>query len=138
MFSYVKYFFHFYVLRLQKIVKDINRQLQSQGSGPWPPNRVASLERSLGELSRMLDSKVRNDSKPALRSFYLVNTRSIERDMVYGEIYANFHFFNHWNVNFFAACVQPLPPHLFFNCLRHEGVRNCSSLVQAAVDDHGF
>lgn len=47
--------------RLQKIVKDINRQLQSQGSGPWPPNRVASLERSLGELSRMLDSKVTAD-----------------------------------------------------------------------------
>ena len=45
--------------RLQKIVKDLNRQLQSQGSGPWAANRVASLERSLGELSRMLESKVR-------------------------------------------------------------------------------
>lgn len=44
--------------RLQKIVKDLNRQLQSQGSGPWAANRVASLERSLGELSRMLESKV--------------------------------------------------------------------------------
>ena len=44
--------------RLQKIVKDLNRQLQSQGSGPWAANRVSSLERSLGELSRMLESKV--------------------------------------------------------------------------------
>lgn len=47
--------------RLQKIVKDLNRQLQSQGSGPWAANRVASLERSLGELSRMLESKVTAD-----------------------------------------------------------------------------
>ena len=50
--------FFFYIFRLQKIVKDVNRQLQSQGSGPWPANRVASLERSLGELSRILESKV--------------------------------------------------------------------------------
>ena len=52
-----------YALRLQKIVKDLNRQLQSQGSGPWPANRVALLERSLGELGRILESKVRNDLK---------------------------------------------------------------------------
>ncbi|KAK2554509.1 S phase cyclin A-associated protein in the endoplasmic reticulum [Acropora cervicornis] len=44
--------------RFQKIAKDLNRQLQSQGSGPWMPNVVASLERSLGELSRILESKV--------------------------------------------------------------------------------
>lgn len=43
--------------RFQKIAKDLNRQLQSQGSGPWMPNVVASLERSLGELSRILESK---------------------------------------------------------------------------------
>lgn len=47
--------------RLQKIVKDLNRQLQSQGSGPWPANRVGSVERSLGELSRILESKVTAD-----------------------------------------------------------------------------
>lgn len=46
------------VSRLQKIVKDLNRQLQSQGSGPWPANRVGSVERSLGELGRILESKV--------------------------------------------------------------------------------
>ena len=46
------------IARFQKIVKDLNRQLQSQGSGPWMPNVVASLERSLGELSRILESKV--------------------------------------------------------------------------------
>ncbi|PFX31793.1 S phase cyclin A-associated protein in the endoplasmic reticulum [Stylophora pistillata] len=47
--------------RLQKIVKDLNRQLQSQGSGPWPANRVGSVERSLGELGRILESKVTAD-----------------------------------------------------------------------------
>ncbi|XP_078369284.1 S phase cyclin A-associated protein in the endoplasmic reticulum-like isoform X2 [Oculina patagonica] len=47
--------------KLQKIVKDINRQLQSQGSGPWPANRVSLVERSLGELSRILESKVTAD-----------------------------------------------------------------------------
>ena len=49
----------FFIRRLQKIIKDLNRQLQSQGTGPWPANRVGSLERSLGELSRILESKVR-------------------------------------------------------------------------------
>lgn len=48
----------FSFLRLQKIVKDLNRQLQSQGTGPWPANRVGSVERCLGELSRILESKV--------------------------------------------------------------------------------
>ena len=48
-------------------MKDLNRQLQSQGSGPWPANRVASLERSLGELSRMLESKVGNNLKNLLQ-----------------------------------------------------------------------
>ena len=55
---HVKKCLSFYFLRLQKIIKDLNRQLQSQGTGPWPANRVGSLERSVGELSRILESKV--------------------------------------------------------------------------------
>lgn len=47
--------------RFQKIVKDVNRQLQCQASGPWTANRVASLERSLGEMSRLLESSVTAD-----------------------------------------------------------------------------
>ena len=39
-------------------MKDLNRYLQTQGSGPWPTNRVAALERSAGELIRILESRV--------------------------------------------------------------------------------
>lgn len=42
-------------------MKDLNRYLQTQGSGPWPTNRVAALERSAGELNRILESKVTAD-----------------------------------------------------------------------------
>ncbi|XP_031548522.1 S phase cyclin A-associated protein in the endoplasmic reticulum-like [Actinia tenebrosa] len=45
-------------LGLQKIVKDLNRYLQVQGSGPWPSSRVSSLDRSVGELMRILEEKV--------------------------------------------------------------------------------
>ncbi|XP_070541829.1 S phase cyclin A-associated protein in the endoplasmic reticulum-like isoform X2 [Ptychodera flava] len=47
--------------KLQKVVKDINKYLQSQGSGPWPANRVSALDRALGEISRILDKKVQAD-----------------------------------------------------------------------------
>ncbi|XP_048584169.1 S phase cyclin A-associated protein in the endoplasmic reticulum isoform X2 [Nematostella vectensis] len=47
--------------RLQKIVKDLNRHLQMQATGPWATTRVAALERSLGELGRILDSKEKAD-----------------------------------------------------------------------------
>ncbi|CAB4028150.1 Hypothetical predicted protein [Paramuricea clavata] len=44
--------------KLQKVIKDLDRYLKTQSTGPWAANRVAALERSLGELSRMLEGKV--------------------------------------------------------------------------------
>ena len=40
------------------MIKDLDRYLKTQSTGPWAANRVAALERSLGELSRMLEEKV--------------------------------------------------------------------------------
>ena len=47
------------VFRLQKVVKDVNKYLQSQGSGPWPQNKVSALDRALGEIGRIMEKKVR-------------------------------------------------------------------------------
>ncbi|XP_023932135.1 S phase cyclin A-associated protein in the endoplasmic reticulum-like isoform X1 [Lingula anatina] len=47
--------------KLQKLVKDINKSLQTQGSGPWPQSRVSMLDRILGELSRILEKKTAAD-----------------------------------------------------------------------------
>ncbi|XP_028408191.1 S phase cyclin A-associated protein in the endoplasmic reticulum-like isoform X2 [Dendronephthya gigantea] len=47
--------------KLQKVIKDLDRYLKTQSTGPWAANRVAALERSLGELSRMLEGKVTAD-----------------------------------------------------------------------------
>lgn len=46
--------------RVARLVKDISRKLTSQKdtSGPWPANRAAALDRSLGELTRLLEKKV--------------------------------------------------------------------------------
>ncbi|KAJ8318369.1 hypothetical protein KUTeg_003460 [Tegillarca granosa] len=43
--------------KLQKLVRDINKYLQSQDTGPWTQNKVSALDRSLGEISRILDKK---------------------------------------------------------------------------------
>ena len=40
--------------KLQKLLKEINKQIANSGSGVWPHNKVAALDRSLGELDRML------------------------------------------------------------------------------------
>lgn len=42
------------MLRLQRLLK----QLQSQDSGQWVTNKVSSLERILGEISRILEKQV--------------------------------------------------------------------------------
>ena len=39
--------------KLQKVLKDINKQISNPGSGVWPDNKVAALDRSLGELHRL-------------------------------------------------------------------------------------
>ncbi|KAL8602244.1 hypothetical protein ACOMHN_022757 [Nucella lapillus] len=43
--------------KLQKLVKDVNKYLQSQDSGPWPQNKVSALDRALGEMARILEKK---------------------------------------------------------------------------------
>ncbi|CAL1531856.1 unnamed protein product [Lymnaea stagnalis] len=47
--------------KLHKIIKDINKYLQSQDSGPWPQNKVSALDRALGETGRILEKKCAND-----------------------------------------------------------------------------
>jgi hypothetical protein len=47
---------------MQKIIKDVNKYLQTQGSGPWPQNRLSALDRATGELLRLLEKKVRQSS----------------------------------------------------------------------------
>lgn len=47
-------------IRLAKICKDLHKYLKSHGtsSGPWPQNMVTSLDRTLGDISRIMDKKV--------------------------------------------------------------------------------
>ena len=57
-FSDLLVFLYFLIVRLQKVIKDLDRYLKTPSSGPWAANRVAALDRSLGELNRMLEAKV--------------------------------------------------------------------------------
>jgi len=43
-----------------KLCKDLQKYVKPVGSssGPWPQNMVASLDRTLGEISRILDKQV--------------------------------------------------------------------------------
>ena len=45
--------------RIQKLAKDLTKYVNCADSGPWPPSRVSALDRSTGELIRILDKKVR-------------------------------------------------------------------------------
>jgi hypothetical protein len=44
--------------RLQRLVKDLVKQLQGQDSGQWANTRVSGLDRTLGEISRILEKQV--------------------------------------------------------------------------------
>ena len=46
------------MFRLQRLVKDLLKQLQGQDSGQWANNKVSGLDRTLGELSRILEKQV--------------------------------------------------------------------------------
>lgn len=46
------------VCRLQRLVKDLGKQLQGQDSGQWANNKVSGLDRTLGEISRILEKQV--------------------------------------------------------------------------------
>ncbi|XP_060557180.1 S phase cyclin A-associated protein in the endoplasmic reticulum-like isoform X3 [Ruditapes philippinarum] len=47
--------------KMQKVIRDINKYLQSTESGPWSQSRVSALDRALGELNRIFDKKVFSD-----------------------------------------------------------------------------
>lgn len=46
------------MFRLQRLVKDLLKQLQGQDSGQWANNKVSGLDRTLGEISRILEKQV--------------------------------------------------------------------------------
>ncbi|CAF98291.1 unnamed protein product, partial [Tetraodon nigroviridis] len=46
-----------YKAKLQRLVKDLLKHLQGQDSGQWANNKVSSLDRTLGELSRILEKQ---------------------------------------------------------------------------------
>ncbi|XP_064426153.1 S phase cyclin A-associated protein in the endoplasmic reticulum isoform X4 [Mirounga angustirostris] len=46
-----------YKAKLQRLAKDLLKQLQVQDSGPWANNKVSALDRTLGEITRILEKK---------------------------------------------------------------------------------
>ncbi|XP_044047992.1 S phase cyclin A-associated protein in the endoplasmic reticulum isoform X4 [Siniperca chuatsi] len=46
-----------YKAKLQRLVKDLLKQLQGQDSGQWTNNKVSGLDRTLGEISRILEKQ---------------------------------------------------------------------------------
>ncbi|XP_076863544.1 S phase cyclin A-associated protein in the endoplasmic reticulum isoform X3 [Brachyhypopomus gauderio] len=46
-----------YKAKLQRLVKDLLKQLQGQDSGQWANNRVSGLDRTLGDISRILEKQ---------------------------------------------------------------------------------
>ncbi|XP_069384838.1 S phase cyclin A-associated protein in the endoplasmic reticulum isoform X3 [Paralichthys olivaceus] len=46
-----------YKAKLQRLVKDLLKQLQGQDSGQWANNKVSALDRTLGEVSRILEKQ---------------------------------------------------------------------------------
>ncbi|MBN3286054.1 SCAPE protein, partial [Polyodon spathula] len=46
-----------YKAKLQRLVKDLVKQLPGQDSGHWTNNKVSGLDRTLGEISRILEKQ---------------------------------------------------------------------------------
>ena len=46
------------IVRLQKLVKDLNKYIQTQDKGPWPQAKVSATDRALGEISRIMEKRV--------------------------------------------------------------------------------
>ncbi|XP_051916387.1 S phase cyclin A-associated protein in the endoplasmic reticulum isoform X3 [Hippocampus zosterae] len=46
-----------YKAKLQRLVKDLLKQLQGQDSSQWANNKVSGLDRTLGEISRILEKQ---------------------------------------------------------------------------------
>ncbi|XP_053575270.1 S phase cyclin A-associated protein in the endoplasmic reticulum [Bombina bombina] len=52
-----------YKAKLQRITKDLQKQLQAQDNGIWATNKVSALDRALGEISRILEKQVSQDNR---------------------------------------------------------------------------
>ncbi|XP_017725796.1 PREDICTED: S phase cyclin A-associated protein in the endoplasmic reticulum isoform X1 [Rhinopithecus bieti] len=48
-----------YKAKLQRLAKDLLKQLQVQDSGSWANNKVSALDRTLGEITRILEKESR-------------------------------------------------------------------------------
>uniref|UniRef100_A0A3P9NRJ7 S-phase cyclin A-associated protein in the ER n=1 Tax=Poecilia reticulata TaxID=8081 RepID=A0A3P9NRJ7_POERE len=46
-----------YKAKLQRLVKDLLKQLQGQDGGQWANNKASGLDRTLGEISRILEKR---------------------------------------------------------------------------------
>uniref|UniRef100_A0A8C5MC71 S-phase cyclin A associated protein in the ER n=1 Tax=Leptobrachium leishanense TaxID=445787 RepID=A0A8C5MC71_9ANUR len=46
-----------YKAKLQRLTKDLQKQLQAQDSGAWASNKVSAMDRAMGELSRILEKQ---------------------------------------------------------------------------------
>ncbi|KAM5206527.1 S phase cyclin A-associated protein in the endoplasmic reticulum isoform 9-T19 [Hipposideros larvatus] len=46
-----------YKAKLQRLAKDLLKQLQVQDSGPWANSKVSALDRTLGEIARILEKE---------------------------------------------------------------------------------
>lgn len=51
-----------YKAKLQRLTKDLVKQLQVQDSGSWVNNKASALDRTLGEIARILEKEVSNTS----------------------------------------------------------------------------
>ncbi|XP_062316778.1 S phase cyclin A-associated protein in the endoplasmic reticulum [Osmerus eperlanus] len=67
-----------YKAKLQRLVKDLGKQLQGQDSGQWANNKVSSLDRTLGEISRILEKQA---CRPPRQS--PTGRRGLAQDQVY-------------------------------------------------------
>lgn len=61
-----------FIFRLQRLVKDLLKHLQGQDSGQWANNKVSSLDRTLGELSRILEKQARRTDCTQLHFLVLI------------------------------------------------------------------
>ena len=50
--------------RLQRLAKDLLKQLQVQDSGSWANTKVSAVDRTLGEVARILEKEVRHSPQP--------------------------------------------------------------------------
>uniref|UniRef100_A0A8C8LWG2 C2H2-type domain-containing protein n=1 Tax=Oncorhynchus tshawytscha TaxID=74940 RepID=A0A8C8LWG2_ONCTS len=64
-----------YKAKLQRLVKDLVKQLQGQDSGQWANTRVSGLDRTLGEISRILE-KQNNADQVAFQVAFIVKYSS--------------------------------------------------------------